>query len=470
MLEDPSVMAKRPIPAAPQLQPTIPKFASVAGSCCFISIRIVNSKHVKDRCNCRSFCQQAQLDDQGFSSSWSSLDRYFCSCGHHAQYHPPKKNSANCNGNSNCHSTPECNMEGHQPPHHHHHHHHEQEQQQQEEQQLQTKEEEPDENLHPLQIAPRPMTPISPEEAENNRHIWHLYQKTAKLEQEISLNPCAEEVKSIVGEIVNNLEERIFELEERVEISELRLEESERRAKSLQEEIDELIDENDDLRRGLSPPSERAGSNELEHLWREESRQRQDAERSLQEALAAMKPISKQNPWRVYVKLVLDPDQKTPMTADSLEYARCEVLGCYQQVQVVGSGSRDFQTALTSAFPTSLLAKHWVPLIASQTDDGTVQLERASDVEPFPSLWSIDFLRNTCALAVDGRDELYIAPQTGPLILEELESPRESPGLTEASTISSNSVLRRSNRKRSINSNNNKIDTAVVIKRVRVKS
>ncbi|KAF3918547.1 hypothetical protein ABW21_db0208808 [Orbilia brochopaga] len=462
MLEDPSVMAKRPIPAAPQLQPTVPKFASVAGSCCFISIRIVNSKHIKDRCNCRSFIQQSQLDGQGFSSSWSSLDRYFCSCGHHAQYHPPKKNSANSNSNSNCHSTPECIMEGRRQ-------HQQEQQEQQEEQQLQAKEEEPDEHLHPLQVPPRRMTPVPPEEAENNRHIWHLYQKTAKLEQEISLNPCTQEVKTIVGEIVNNLEERIIELEERVEVSELRLEESERRAKSLQEEIDELIDENDDLRQGLSPSSERAGSDELENLWREESRQRHDVEKNLQEALAAMKPISKQNPWRVYVKLVLDPDEKTPVTPDSVEYGRCDVLGCYQEVQVVGLGSRDFHKALTSSFPASLLIKRWVPLIASQNDEGDVQLERASDVESFPSLWSIDFLRNTCAVTVDGRDELYIAPQTGPLVLEELESPRESPGLTEASTISSNSVLRRSNRKRSINSNN-KIDTPVVMKRVRIKS
>ncbi|KAJ6259207.1 hypothetical protein Dda_6105 [Drechslerella dactyloides] len=467
MLEDPIVMAKRPIPAAPQLQPTVPKFASVAGSCCFISIRIVNSKHIKDRCNCRSFIQQAQLDEQGFSSSWSSLDRYFCSCGHHAQYHPPpKKNSANSNGDIICHSTSMCNMEGHQLPQHHQHQH---EEQQDEQQQLQTKEEEPDEDILPLYIAPRPMTPVPPEEAENNKHIWHLYQKTAKLEQEISQNPCAEEVKTIVGKIVTNLEERILELEERVEVSELRLEESERRAKSLQEEIDELIDENDDLRQGLSPPLERAESDGLERLWREEFKQRQDAEKSLQEALSAMKPISKQNPWRVYVKLVLDPDQKTLMSIESHEFARCEVVGCFQHVKVEGSGSRHFQQALASSFPSSLLAKRWIPLIASQDDEGNVQLDRAFDVEAFPSLWSIDFLRNTCKLTVDGQDELYIAPQTGPLILEELESPRESPGLTEASTISSTSVLRRSNRKRSVNSDN-KIDTHIVIKRVRVKS
>ncbi|EWC45302.1 hypothetical protein DRE_00701 [Drechslerella stenobrocha 248] len=461
MLEEPSVMAKRPIPAAPQLQPTVPKFASLAGSCCFMSIKIVNSKHIKDRCNCRSFIQQPWLGDQDFSSSWSSVDRYFCSCGHHAQYHPPKKNGANIN----CHPASECSMDGPplpQPP------PPPQQQQQQQQQEHHEKQEAREEEMY-IHIPPRPVTPIPAQEAENNRHIWHLYQKTAKLEQQISQNPTAEGVKTVVGSIVGKLEERVSELEELVEVTELRLEESERRAKSLQEEIDDLADENDDLRQGLSPSIERAGSDELEKLWHEESGRRQDAEKSLREALSALKPISKQNPWRVYVKLVLDPDQKAPATADSHEHARCEVLGCYQHVQVEGSGSRHFQQSLALTFPASLLSNRWVPLIASEGEDGQVELERASDVESFPSLWSVDFLRNTCAVSIDGQDELYIAPQSSALVLEELESPPESPGLTEASTISSTSVLRRSTRKRSI-TNSNKMDMPVVTKRVRVKS
>ncbi|KAF3930716.1 hypothetical protein ABW19_dt0209141 [Dactylella cylindrospora] len=435
MLEDPQFMAKKPIPAAPHLRPTLPKFASVAGSCCFISIRIVNSKHIKDKCNCRSFIQQAKLEDQEFSSSWSSLDRYFCSCGHHAQYHPPK--------DSACDNTTECEMEGHHP-----------------------KEEEEEVNMPYL----RPLSPVPPQEAENNRHIWHLYQKTAKLEQEISQKPNPDDVKTSVDKLVGNLEERILELEDRLEDTEIRLEESERKARSLQDEVDELIDENEDLRQGLPEPQvERAATEELEKLWREESERRQEAEKNLHDALSALKPISKQNPWRVYVKLVLDPDQKAPAPYDSDEYVRCDTLGCYQYVSVEGCGSRNFQSALSLSLPSSLLMKRWMPLIASKGPEGQVELERAYDVEGFPSLWSVDFLRNTCALTIDGQDILYIAPHAGSLAIEDLESPRESPGLTEASTISSTSVLRRSNRKRSI-TNNTKVDTPVVMKRVRVKS
>ncbi|EPS36064.1 hypothetical protein H072_10415 [Dactylellina haptotyla CBS 200.50] len=439
MLEEPSIMAKRPIPAAPHLLPIVPKFASVAGSCCFISIRVVNSKQLKDKCNCRSFIQKIRLEDQEFNSSWSSLDRYFCSCGHHAQYHPPGNRSANTNSDcrNDCGVT-DCDME------------------------QQTKEEEEE---IPMQV-PRALSPVPPHEAENNRHIWHLYQKTAKLEQEILHKPNPEDVKSSVGEIVGSLDERLIELEERLEETEVRLEESERKARTLQEEVNELINENEDLQRNSSP-AETVGTEDLERLYREESERRQDAEKSLQEALTALKPISKENPWRVYVKLVLDPDQKTPASQDSAEHTR----GCHQHVLVEGYGAPCFRRALSLSFPSSLLAKQWIPLMAMRNSEGKVELERPFDLENFPNLWSSDFLRNTCAITVDGIDELYIAPQTGPLTLDELESPRESPGLTEASTISSTSAPRRSirNKKRSI-TGNDKIDTPLLMKRVRVKS
>ncbi|KAK6531283.1 hypothetical protein TWF281_008098 [Arthrobotrys megalospora] len=438
MLEEPSIMAKKPIPAAPLLKPIFPKFASAAGSCCFISIKIVNSQHVRDRCNCRSFIQQARLED-----SWSSLDRYFCSCGHHAQYHPPRSQCANIIHGGGNHNTPmvECDMEA------------------QEQEAAAAKE---DVEQIPLHL-PRSLTPVPPQEAENNRHIWHLYQKTAKLEQEISQKPNPEDVRS-VGDIVGGLEERIMELEDRLEDTELRLEESERRATALQGEMDDLVNENEDLRRDSASSSvERSGTEDLERQLREES------DRRLHEALTALKPVSKENPWWVQVNLVLDPDQRSPPPTDCHEHIRCETVGCYQYIKVEGSGSKSFQQALSSSFPSSLLTKQWMPLIASQTEDGQIELERPSDLEEFPSLWSVDFLRNTCAITVDGQEKLYIAPHAGPLVLEELESPRESPGLTEASTISSTSNLRRSSRKRSI-TNNTKTEAPVIMKRPRVKS
>ncbi|KAK6544490.1 hypothetical protein TWF694_001184 [Orbilia ellipsospora] len=447
MLEEPGIMAKRPIPTAPHLQPSFPKFASVAGSCCFISIRIVNSKHVKDKCNCRSFIQNIRQEGQDSNSSWSSLDRYFCSCGHHAQYHPPRNNiNSDC---SECIVT-ECKME-----------------------EDQTEQNNDEEEEIPVQI-PRSMTPVPPEEAQHDRHIWHLYQKAAKLEQEISQKPTSDDVKSSVGEIVGSLEDRIIELEDRLEETEVRLEESERRASSLQAEVNELASENLDLQRDSSPV-ERAGTEELERLYREEAEKRQEVEKSLQEALTALKPvkpISKENPWEVHVKFVLDADQKIPLASDSLEYGRCESLGCYQHISVQGYGPPFFRKALSSSFRPSLLVNRWIPLMAMRNEDGGIELERPSDLESFPNLWSSDFLRNTCALTVDGVDELYIAPQTGRLTLDDLESPPESPGLTEASTISSTSIQpRRSKRskKRSITSNH-KIETPGVIKRIRVES
>ncbi|KAK6363565.1 hypothetical protein TWF730_000991 [Orbilia blumenaviensis] len=436
MLQEPTIMAKKPIPAAPLLKPIFPKFATVAGSCCFINIRIVNSKHVRDKCNCRSFIQQARLED-----SWSSLDRYFCSCGHHAQYHPPRSQCANIihGGGHHDASMVECDMEA------------------QEQEAAAAKE---DVEQIPLQI-PRSLTPVPPQEAENNRHIWHLYQKTAKLEQEISQKPNPEDVRS-VGDVVGSLEERIMELEDRLEDTELRLEESERKATVLQGEMDDLINENEDLRRDSASSSvERFSDNE--RLSREES------DRRLHEALTALKPVSKENPWRVHVNLVLDPDQKNPPPIDCHEHTRCETVGCYQYIKVEGSSPKSFQQALSSSFTSSLLTKQWVPLIASQTEDGQIELERPTDLENFPSLWSVNFLRHTCAVTVDGLEKLYIAPHSGPLNLEELDSPRESPGLTEASTISSTSNLRRSSRKRSI-TGNIKTEAPVIMKRPRVKS
>lgn len=313
----------------------------------------------------------------------------------------------------------------------------------------------------PLQI-PRSLTPVPPQEAENNRHIWHLYQKTAKLEQEISQKPNPEDVRS-VGDIVGSLEERILELEDRLEDTELRLEESERKANALQGEMDDLINENEDLRRDSASSSvERSSIPDIERL-------REDSERRLHEALTALKPISKENPWRVHVNLVLDPDQKSPPPTDCHEHTRCETVGCYQYIKVEGSGCKSFQQAVSSSFPSSLLTKQWMPLMASLTEDGQILLERPADLEKFPSLWSVDFLRNSCAVKVDGQEKLYIAPYNGSLALEELESPRESPGLTEASTISSTSNLRRSSRKRSI-TNNTKTEAPVIMKRPRVKS
>lgn len=319
-----------------------------------------------------------------------------------------------------------------------------------EDQALTPKEEEEEIRVHCI----RPLTPVPQQEAEANKHIWHLYQKTAELQHELSLKPTPDEVKTSIGDMVGSLEDRILELEDRLEETELRLEDSERKARSLQEEVEDLLDENEDLRHGL-PPVSRAGSDEVE--------------RNLQEALSALRPVSKENPWRVRVNMVLDADQNTPVPQETDEYARLDGLGCYQVIDVEGPGCRNFQVAVSSTFASGLLTKGWMPLIASKTESGHILLQRATDVEGFPSLWNVDFLRKTCAVTVNGRDELYIAPHAGSLALENLESPRVSPGLTEASTISSNSVLRRSNRKRSI-TNNNKIETAVVMKRVRVKS